>query len=377
MIEIQAREEHERLHNTISELMDEAANKTRQEVESLRKLYNSNLEKLIEECNTLETDRNNLGSQLEKIMRAKKNLEHELEKVSIESLKITNRENSSYEEAHRRLCAIEREKEQALIKLDAKENELKKLKEIYENDKEKNQQIISDFTEKSYKINRELEKLTDEHAKVLTEMDGIRNKLSLVEKERDDFQKRLTKQIQMHESEVQIKNSDYLNKVKNLEDSHSRSMFELRQLLNMQQRMSNKWKEECHSITQQSETKFSEMKNNFENIRLHNEKLTHELQEMRIRDLENERKLGICTNKMNILEQKCKEAEHQATEATKRIAKQLAREKMIEYEKHLLESDLEKTRFIDTFSKGKTILKNIEERPERLNSIDENSYSAK
>ena len=57
MIEIQAREEHERLHNTISELMDEAANKTRQEVESLRKLYNSNLEKLIEECNTLETVR--------------------------------------------------------------------------------------------------------------------------------------------------------------------------------------------------------------------------------------------------------------------------------------------------------------------------------
>ncbi|CAF1158735.1 unnamed protein product, partial [Brachionus calyciflorus] len=55
MIEIQAREEHERLHNTISELMDEAANKTRLEVESLRKLYNSNLEKLIEECNTLET----------------------------------------------------------------------------------------------------------------------------------------------------------------------------------------------------------------------------------------------------------------------------------------------------------------------------------
>lgn len=62
MIEIQAREEHERLHNTISELMDEAANKTRQEVESLRKMYNANLEKLIEECNSLETVRNFLAS---------------------------------------------------------------------------------------------------------------------------------------------------------------------------------------------------------------------------------------------------------------------------------------------------------------------------
>ena len=35
--------------------MDEAALKTKQEVESLRKLYNANLEKLIEECNAIET----------------------------------------------------------------------------------------------------------------------------------------------------------------------------------------------------------------------------------------------------------------------------------------------------------------------------------
>lgn len=55
MVEAQARDEHDRLHNTISELMDEAASKTRQEVETLRKLYNANLEKLIEECNCLET----------------------------------------------------------------------------------------------------------------------------------------------------------------------------------------------------------------------------------------------------------------------------------------------------------------------------------
>ena len=47
-----------------------------------------------------------------------------------------------------------------------------------------------------------------------------------------------------------------------------------------------RWKEECHSITQQSEAKFTEMKNNFDNIRVHNEKLVHDLQEMRIRDLE-------------------------------------------------------------------------------------------
>jgi hypothetical protein len=45
----------------------------------------------------------------------------------------------------------------------------------------------------------------------------------------------------MYESEIQIKSSDSLNKVKSLEENHSRAMFDLRQLLNMQQRMSNKY----------------------------------------------------------------------------------------------------------------------------------------
>lgn len=54
MESLKIREEHEKLHNTISGLMDEAANKTRQEIESLRKIYNINIEKLLEECGHLE-----------------------------------------------------------------------------------------------------------------------------------------------------------------------------------------------------------------------------------------------------------------------------------------------------------------------------------
>ncbi len=44
----------------------------------------------------------------------------------------------------------------------------------------------------------------------------------------------------MRENESKIKETDNYNRVKNLEENHSRAMFEIRQLLNMQQRMSNK-----------------------------------------------------------------------------------------------------------------------------------------
>jgi len=52
--EQQSRCEIDKLNSAIGEIMEEAAVKTRQEVDSLKKLYNSNLEKLISECSMLE-----------------------------------------------------------------------------------------------------------------------------------------------------------------------------------------------------------------------------------------------------------------------------------------------------------------------------------
>ena len=82
MIDQQYKQDNERLQEIIAALMDEATLKTKLEVESLRKIYNANLEKLIDECNFLETDRNNKASHLEKCLRVKKQLEQEIENVN-------------------------------------------------------------------------------------------------------------------------------------------------------------------------------------------------------------------------------------------------------------------------------------------------------
>lgn len=81
MSEQKIKEENTKLGRAIEELMEEAALKTRKEVSELKKIYNANLEKLINECNILETDHSNKEAQLEKMVRAKKSLEQELEKV--------------------------------------------------------------------------------------------------------------------------------------------------------------------------------------------------------------------------------------------------------------------------------------------------------
>ena len=59
----------------------------------------------------------------------------------------------------------------------------------------RNNEIISDFTEKSQRTTRELEKLSDEQAKSLIEIDELRNKRSLLQAEKNSLQKALTKEV--------------------------------------------------------------------------------------------------------------------------------------------------------------------------------------
>ncbi len=63
-------------------------------------------------------------------MRTKKSLEKEIEKMANENIRLNNKENIAYEDLHKRLCQIEKERDQALIKLDSKDNEFKKLQNM-------------------------------------------------------------------------------------------------------------------------------------------------------------------------------------------------------------------------------------------------------
>lgn len=47
-------------------------------------------------------------------------------KISNENIRMNNKENLMQEDLHRRLCIMEKEKDQALVELEAKKMELKK-----------------------------------------------------------------------------------------------------------------------------------------------------------------------------------------------------------------------------------------------------------
>ena len=50
--------------------------------------------------------------------------------------------------------------------------------------------------------------------------------------------------------------------------------------------MQQRWKEECHVITTQSEQKINELRLNLDNLRSYNDKLLLEIQEAKRREIE-------------------------------------------------------------------------------------------
>ena len=49
-----------------------------------------------------------------------------------------------------------------------------------------------------YKTSRDLERLADEHTKVMHELDKMQIKLNAVQNEKDELQKKLTKQVKIY-----------------------------------------------------------------------------------------------------------------------------------------------------------------------------------
>lgn len=64
-----------------------------------------------------------------------------------------------------------------------------------ETEKNKNHQSFQELSEKFKNATRDLERLADDHAKVINEVDQLKKLLKEVEFDRDNIQKKLTRQV--------------------------------------------------------------------------------------------------------------------------------------------------------------------------------------
>ncbi|XP_067591191.1 sodium channel and clathrin linker 1 isoform X4 [Pseudorca crassidens] len=124
--EKQKEEDIEKMKETVSRLVQDAAIRTRKEVANTRKQYNVQISRLTEELSALQMECAEKQGQIERGIREKKAVEEELEKIYLEG-RINENDYRKLEEMHQRCLVAERSKDDLQLRLKTAENKIKQL----------------------------------------------------------------------------------------------------------------------------------------------------------------------------------------------------------------------------------------------------------
>ncbi|KAH0615981.1 hypothetical protein JD844_026685 [Phrynosoma platyrhinos] len=257
--EKQKEEEIKSMKEAVSQLLQDAASRTRKEVENERKRYNIQISQLTEELTALQMECAEKQSQIERAVRERRAVEEELAKIYCER----RRNEGDYrkqEELYQRCLVAERAKDDLQLSLQTAQNKIKHLEMNYEEEIarcqemiHKLQSILDSERQNCGSVSEECLKLQQENEQFQKEMEDLR-KLAM------EAQQTAKLKISTMENEHLIKEHGFEIRLKEMEDVNQNSTAELRRLLIAQQKATNRWKEETKKLTEVTETRINNLK---------------------------------------------------------------------------------------------------------------------
>uniref|UniRef100_A0A670YR27 Sodium channel and clathrin linker 1 n=1 Tax=Pseudonaja textilis TaxID=8673 RepID=A0A670YR27_PSETE len=297
--EKQKEEEIENMKHAVSQLLQDAALRTRKEVSS-------------DECGEKQ-------SELERAIREKRAVEEELEKVYCEG-RGNEADYRKLEELYQRCLNAERTKDDLHLSLQTAQNKIKQLELKYEEERcrcQENmcklQSILDSEREKCGAISEERLKLQQGNEQLQKEMENLK-KLTM------EAQHTAKLKISTMENELLLKEHGFEIRLKEMEDVSQNSVTELRRLLMAQQKATNRWKEETKKITEITESRINSLKTELSRQKLHTQDLVYQLERANEKVIESEKLMREYQEKVNRLQSRLNQAEERATTASQELS---------------------------------------------------------
>ncbi|XP_059780242.1 sodium channel and clathrin linker 1 isoform X1 [Balaenoptera ricei] len=317
--EKQKEEDIEKMKETVSRLVQDAAIRTRKEVANTRKQYNVQISRLTEELSALQMECAEKQGQIERAIREKKAVEEELEKIYLEG-RINENDYRKLEEMHQRCLVAERSKDDLQLRLKTAENKIKQL-EINSSEEisrcqemiQKLQNVLESERENCGFVSEQRLKLQQENEQLQKQTEDLR-KIAL------EAQKKAKLKISTMEHEFSIKEHGFEVQLREMEDSNRNSTVELRHLLATQQKAACRWKEEMKKLTESAEIRISSLKSELTRQKLHTQELLSQLEMANEKVTENEKLILEHQEKSNRLQKRLSEAEQRAASASQQLS---------------------------------------------------------
>ncbi|XP_036914417.1 sodium channel and clathrin linker 1 isoform X1 [Sturnira hondurensis] len=317
--EKQKEEELEKMRETFSQVVEDAAVRTKKEITNTRKLYNIQISRLTEELSALQMECAEKLSQTERVMKEKKAVEEELEKIYREG-KGSENLYRKLEEMHQRCLVAERSKDDLQLTLKTAENKIKQL-EINSSEEisrcqemiQKLQSVLESERENCGLVSEQRLKLQQENEQLRKEMEDLR-KIAL------ETQKKAKLKVSTMEHEFSVKEHGFEVQLREMEDSNRNSTVELRRLLATRQKAADRWKEETRRLTESAETRISNLKSELSRQKLHTQELLSQLEMANEKVAESEKLVLEHQEKANRLQRRLSQAEQRAASASQQLS---------------------------------------------------------
>ncbi|KAM9399011.1 sodium channel and clathrin linker 1 isoform 3-T3 [Salvelinus alpinus] len=256
--EKQKSEELDKMNEAVRQLIQDAAIRTRKEVENVRKQCNSQIHRMAEELSALQLECADKQSQMERSMREMRAVEEELEKVYKEGR--GEPEYRKMEALHQRSLNAERLKDDMNITLQSTHNKMKKMEMDYSEELSRCQEEVRRLQGSLSAAREDCSGVSEERLQLQQENMQLRREMEELRKASMMTQRRAKQQVSQVEQEYSLKEQGLDARVRELEESSRSSSADLTRLLSAQQKTSQRWKEEAKTLTLTFHTKLTSLK---------------------------------------------------------------------------------------------------------------------
>lgn len=316
----QKQDEVNHLQEMVEELMKEAGMATRKEVDEVKLQYNNRISKLNEKVHYLELECSEKDATLERSLRDKKSAEMELENVRKDCLSETKKCNEIKEQLGQRLTNAQQSRDTAMRNLEKFRHQLERDEK---NNKQKSELLnaqIDQLKDQVSCLNDQNSQLSDSKLQLIQEVNDLKAQVLKANNERDEIQRTMNKKISLMKEQINTHTQDYEVKLQNCEDVNQGVLVEMKKLLNTQQLVSARWKEEFTTISNKSEEKQAQLRSELSRYKSRNSELKGLLRESQMKMSETSQLMKEYCAKIQRMECQLKAAQQNTMEVNRKLS---------------------------------------------------------
>uniref|UniRef100_A0A8C2GBE9 Sodium channel and clathrin linker 1 n=1 Tax=Cyprinus carpio TaxID=7962 RepID=A0A8C2GBE9_CYPCA len=317
--EKQRAEELEKMKDAMKQLIQDAAMRTRKEVESVRKQCNVQIHRMAEELSALQLECADKETQIERAHRERKAVEEELEKVYKEG-RVGEPEMRKMEALHQRCLNAERLKDEMQLTLNSTKNKMKKMEMEYSEELSRCQEevrrlqsTLTSARQESTAISEERLTLQQENQQLHRDMEALRKECALA-------QRRAKQQVSSMQQELCVKEQGLESRLREMEESSKNSSAGLTRLLLAQQKTISRYKDEAKNLTQAFQQKLNSLRSELNRQKQRTQELEIQMEADHQKILEYERQVSEHQEKNTRLQRRLTQAEQRAASASQQLS---------------------------------------------------------